>query len=202
MLHQFLREYWARPISVRMAGQYQQTDPGQWPERTRLNLTIGQTPGQRAHQQLMLTQYVQAQAMGMQSGLNGVLFDPGTLYRAFVRLLQLAGVSNPETMIIDPASPAAQEAAKTTAEQAAAQAEAQKQMVERQLRIEEEKVANQRAKDEGELAHKYFETETKLAIEEAKIVSGAELDLEKQKRDAETRVREARARPPAQAANA
>lgn len=193
MLHQFTRAYWARPIMVRMAGQYVATDPRQWPERTRLNLTIGQTPGQRAHQQMMLTQYVQAQAQGIASGLDGVLFDMGTMHRAFVRLLQLAGVSNPETMIIDPASPDAQAVAKGKADAAERAAAEQSAIVQRQLAIEEQKVANDRAKAEGDLAHKYFETEIEMAMKEAELVAGAEVDLEKQRRDAVARQAQARA---------
>ena len=184
MLHRFLREYWARPIMVKLAGTWQATDPRQWPERTRLNLTIGQTPGQRAHQQVVLSQYISMQATGMAQGLSGVLFDVGTLHRACVRLLQLGGVANPETMILDPMSPTSQQAAKDQAAAAEKQAAEIKAAEAEKLRLEQDKVANQAKKDEGELAHKYFETETNLAIKEAEIVSGAELDLEKQRREA------------------
>ncbi len=187
--HAFLRAYADRPLMVRRQGQYVPVDPREWPERTRLNVTVGMTPGQRGHMQNTLLQLIQLQAQGLQAGLAGQLVSMGTLHGSLVAWLRMAGVPNPEALLVDPASEEARAAAQAAAQQAQETQAQQAALVERQLAIEERKVAVDEMKIRGDLAHKYFETETDMAMKEAELVTGARVDLEKQAREAAAQAR-------------
>jgi hypothetical protein len=157
--------------------------PASWPARTRLNVTVGMTPGQRGHMQQVLGAHIQMQAQAMMAGLDGILASPKTLHASSRALLQIGGIRNPDAMILDPASPAAQQTAKAKQEQGAAAQQQQQQIILRQLAIEERKLAIEEQKNADKTAYDYFKTEMDVAMKEAEIVGGAELDLEKQARD-------------------
>jgi hypothetical protein len=183
LMHRFLRAYARRPFSVRVSGQFRQIHPQSWPARTRLNVTVGMTPGQRGHMQQVLGAHIQLQAQAMMAGLDGILANAKTLHASSRALLQIGGIRNPDAMILDPASPAAQQAAKGKQEQAQQQAQQQQQIIARQLAIEERKLAIEERKNADDVAYDYFKTEMDVAMKEAELVGSAELDLEKQARD-------------------
>ncbi|MDS9470286.1 hypothetical protein RGQ15_22325 [Paracoccus sp. MBLB3053] len=187
--HAYLRTYAAEPFQVRVKGQFVQVDPRAWPERTRMNVTVGKTPGQRAHMQNVLGMHLQMQAQAMAAGMTNILASPQTLHATARAWLRMAGIDNPDAMLLDPSSPSAQQAAQAAQQQAQAAQQQQLQLIQAQLALESRKLDVQEAKNRGELAHKYFDTETQLAMKEAEIVGGAQIDLEKQAREAASQSR-------------
>ncbi len=189
LVHQTARIYGREPISVEMRGEFVELDPAQWAPRTNLNVKVGMTPGARAHMQQALLAHVQLSAQAMAQGMQGVLASPQTLYATQKLNLQMAGVQDVDALLIDPSSEAAQQAAKANADAAAAAQQQQMAMLDRQLAIEEQRVMVEEMKSRGELSHKYFATEAQMAMKEAELVGGAQLDLEKQAREAASAAR-------------
>lgn len=181
LTHEYLRRYANRPYTVRVNGQVAQTDPSQWPQRNRLNVKVGMSPGERGHLQNVLMQHVQLQAQAVSQGLSGILASPETIYRTTMDWLRMAGIDNPERHAIDPMSPEAQQAAQQQAESAQQQAQAHQRLIDRQMGIEERKIASDMQKHQGDLQHKYYDTDAEIAVAEAKISGQGIIDLEKQR---------------------
>ena len=181
LTHEFLRRYSDRPFNVRQKGQLVETDPRSWPKRTRVNVKTGMSPGQRGHLEQVLSANMQFQATAMQSGMDGILATPQTIYRTAMDWLRMAGVPNPERHWIDPESPQAQQAAETKAQQQQEQMQMQMQLVQAQIRLEELKIKSKEKIEADKLEHAYYETETKVATEEAKLAGSGTIELEKER---------------------
>jgi hypothetical protein len=179
--HEYMRRYADRPYTVRLQGQMAQIDPQQWPQRTRLNVKVGMSPGERGHLQQTLLQHVQLQAQAMAQGMNGVLASPETIYRTTIDWLRMAGVDNPERHVIDPATPEAQQALERQAQAAQAAQEMQQKMIKSQMQLEFSKIAEEARQHDEEMRHKYYDTDADVAMTEAKITGQGVIDLEKQR---------------------
>lgn len=179
LTHEFVRRYAQQPFTVRIKGAFTEVDPKEWRHRTRVNVKTGMSPGARGHLQQTLGTAMQLQATAMQAGLSGVLASPTTVYRTAIDWMRMAGVANPERLWIDPESDAAQEALKATQEANQKAQETQLKIVEAQLEIEKLKVQQQAQEAEGKLQHAYYETDARMATEEAKLASNGVIELEK-----------------------
>lgn len=179
LLHGTLRRYARGPMQVTLKGQAVWVDPRQWPARSRLNIKVGMSPGQRGQLMSALQLTMQAQGMAMQSGMGGILADASTMYRTAVDYLRLAGDETPERRWIDPESPQAMQAAQ--AAQAAAQAAQQAAVQEKQaeLELEAKKLSDERAAKAGELRFKYVELGEQSSLKEAELVAKGALELDK-----------------------
>jgi hypothetical protein len=181
LTHEFMRRFASEPVRVRVAGQYQELDPRQWPKRKRCNVTTGLSPGQRGHLQNVLSQNLQLQLAVLQAGGSGVLVDMQSIYRTTQAWLRLASVDNPERFWIDPASPKAQQAAQGQAQQAQAADAKQTQLMQANFELEREKIRSGDRQHQGDLRFKYDELDLKTQLEEAKLTVGGVVDLEKQR---------------------
>jgi hypothetical protein len=137
------------------------------------------TPGQRGHLQNVLAQHLQLQVTAVQSGAMGILADARTIYRTSVEWLRLAGISNPERLVIDPDSPPAQQAVAQQGEQAR-QAQAQQEALLRfQLQLAQEEIASRERIAMKELEYKYYDTNVDADLKEAEITGKGVIELEK-----------------------
>ena len=109
----------------------------------------------------------------------GVLVDPSTIFRSAVDRLRAAGIPNPERHVVDPSSPAAQQAMqqKQEADQAAQQAQAA--TLDRTLGIEEAKVKVTRQNKVDEVEFDYHELDVKTESEEAMTGAKGVIELSK-----------------------
>ncbi|MGB0662125.1 MAG: portal protein [Mangrovicoccus sp.] len=186
LTHEYLRRWAPRSYTAEIAGQVVAVDPTQWPARERVNVRVGLSPGERAHLQSVLSGHVQMQSQAMAAGLGGVLANEVTLYRTTIDLLRAAGIDNPERLLIDPESEAAQQAQQQQQEaQQAAQQAAQQ--------LEQQKLDLERARDAGKLRLGFYEAELKVALEEAKLAGQAELEMQQARMNANERAASARA---------
>ena len=194
LMHRTMRAYANAPIEMEISGTWQGVNPAGWPERVRAKVTAGMSVGQRMHIQAALQQAIQLHAMAQQNGKAGILSDNQTLYRTITRWLQLAGIEDPDSFWIDPSSPQAVEAVKrqeanAQAEQQAMQKQMQQQLAQQQeamaaqLQLAMDQIAADLKKHREELDFKYAEARLKAETEEAKLIGGATLDLEKQQND-------------------
>ncbi len=181
LTHEFLRRYSNEPFTVRLNGAYTQVDPSQWPQRHRLNVKTGMSPGQRGHLQQVLAMHMQMQAQAMAQGMMGVLATPETIYRTSQDWLRMAGVDNPERLAVNPASEAAQQAiqAQQQAQQAGQQMQAQ--LTSMQIELERQKLENERLAKEAEIAWKYYDTNMDAEVKTTTAGAQGVIDLEKQR---------------------
>jgi hypothetical protein len=179
LMHYLLRTYSNEPIAVRQAGAYVQVDPKTWPERKRVNVKAGTSMGERRRIQGILGQHVQFLLGVMQMTGQGVLSDLNTLYRTQVDFLRMGGVSNPERLLIDPASEASQQAM-GQASQAAQQERGEAMALEKEkVNIDKAKVVGDQAKAADELEFDYYKANLDAQVEQGKIAASGVIDLEK-----------------------
>ncbi len=195
LMHEYMRRYANAPIELKMAGEWTQVDPQQWPKRERVTVRAGMTAGERTHIQRTLQQLLNYQLQAIQSGQNGVLADLSTVYNTILDWCSYAGIDDADRYVINPRSQAAQQAAQANsqAQQQAQQqaAQAQQALIREQLQLEYAKL-QQKAKESGdELAYKYWSDRLKSETEEMKIVASGTIDLEKVQMQGEQRETEA-----------
>ena len=185
LTHEFMRRFANEPIMVRINGSYQETDPTQWPQRTRLNVRTGMSPGQRGHMQTVLMQHMQLQTQAMQLGMDGVLASAQTIYRTGIDWLRLAGIDNPERLSIDPNSqPALQRIQQTQEAQQEAQQKAEQQAqqdAQAAQALEVAKLQSDNKQHQGDLEHKYYDTNTDAQVAQAKLTGQGVVDLERER---------------------
>ncbi|QDY70121.1 portal protein [Qingshengfaniella alkalisoli] len=181
LTHEYMRRFATEPVMVRMQGQHVPMDPRRWPSRTRCNVTVGLSPGQRGSIQNILAQSLQLQMAAIGQGGNGILADATTFYRTAIAWQRMAGVDNPERLWIDPMSPRAQQAQQ--GQQQAQQAASEEERSERQKAwmLEQAKLAEDARQHDDEIGHKYYESDMKAEIEEAKIAGQGTIDLERER---------------------
>lgn len=186
LTHEFMRRYATKPYTVQINGQTQQVNPTEWPQRNRVNVVVGMSPGERGSKQQTLMQHMQLQAQAMASGMGGILASPETIYRTGVNWLKMAGIDNPERLAVNPASPQAQQAAQAQQEAQQAQQQQMAQMQQLMLQLEQAKLAEDARQKDAEIKHKYYDTDADVAVAEAKIAGQGVIDLEKQRMQSET----------------
>lgn len=191
IMHELMRRYANEPIGLKLSGEWAEVDPTQWPKRDRCTVKAGMSAGERGHLQRILQQNIQMQLTAMQSGMNGVLADPSTLYNAIYDFNTMAGVDDPDQYFINPKSEASRQAAQANQraqeQQAQAQQQAQMQLIQAQLELEYAKLA-QAAKEAGDkLAFDYWNARMKSEVEEMKLTAQGAFELEKVQMEGEQR---------------
>jgi hypothetical protein len=182
----YLRNYATRSYLARVSGQVVPVDPTQWPEKRRMYVRCGISPGQKAMQMMALQNHVQLQAQAMSSGLDNELASKQTLYRTQMRVLRMAGVPDPESLAVDPSSMMAQQAAQQKSQAAQQQqqqmAQMQQQMTELQMQLEQAKLAEDARQADDELKFKYWDANLAAELKEAEVTAQGMVDLEKEDR--------------------
>ena len=118
-----MREHFSGPQDYRNGAGWQQTDPGRWPTRSRVNVRVGKTLGERMRQQSTLAQVIGHQQQILATGGDGVLVDLRGVHAAMLDYARAGGIQNPEQYFVDPASEQGKQASQQKAQQAQAQAQ-------------------------------------------------------------------------------
>ena len=178
LVHQTLRTWYQMPIMAKVGDKWQQIQPSTWQPRSRLNVKIGLSAGERQRKSAALGQVLGYQMQIMQMGQAGVLADLSGVHNALMDWAKSAELDNPEQYFIDPASEEAQKAAQGQQQAQQQQAEEQKAMVQETLDIERGKVLADRDKTANETAWKYFDTYMDAIVEEMKLTGSASKDFQ------------------------
>lgn len=178
LVHQTLRLYYQMPIMAKVGETWREVSPKQWPERTRLNVKLGLSAGERARKQASLGQVLQYQMAALDKGMGGVLTDLSGVHNAIMDWGKASGLENPEQYWIDPTSEAAQQAQQSQQKQAKEQQDKQDGMVQETLDIERGKVIADKQKAAQETAWKYFNSYLDALTEEMKVTGQATVEFE------------------------
>ena len=176
LVHMALRLYVPDNLQFRTGSEFAQVSPQDWMERKHFGVKSGLSPAERARKQAALATVVQQQMGLMQSGMDGVLVDPMSVYNAMMDWMRCGGLDMPENYFVDPNSQQAQQAQQGKAEQAQQEQQYQAMLLELQKQIEARKADNADAKvmEDGrqfdaELSFKYDELAQEAAYKEAEM---------------------------------
>jgi len=172
LMHQALRKWSNEPLAVKVRGNWEQVDPSTWPERTQINVTVGQTIGQRNAAQQALMTFIQLGTNALANGLGGQIVDLGGIYKAMGDWLKMAGVDNPDQYLIDPSSPQAQQAQQAQQQQQQEMQRMQQQMMQLQMDLD-------KYKHDSELQFKYFDTVLDAEVKEGVQLSQVQVEAAK-----------------------
>lgn len=178
LIHKTLRTDWNQPIMFSKSGDWQQTDPAEWQPRSRLNINIGLSPGERRRKSAALQQVMQTQLMMIQSGNANIITDLNGVHSAITDWMRSVELDGSEGYFLDPQGQQSQQAQQVQQQQAQAQEQQQTQMQALMLQLEKmdrdleaQKVANDDRQARDELRWKYFDSLLDADAEDARIES-------------------------------
>jgi len=166
MVHQLLRSELAGPVGAKIRGKWQQTDPGQWPERSNLQVLMGMTTTEKMARVQSLAQVLMQQAQVLQMGGGGILVDNGKIYNAMADWCRASDLSSPDQYLIDPTGEEATQAQQSKAQQAEQAQLAQQQAKQKEYEFELEK-------QRRDIEYKMWSDELQADLDEAKITADA-----------------------------
>lgn len=172
MVHRALRTWFDEDVSARVRGEFVQSNPISWVERSRLNVRAGLSAGERAQREVALQQVLLQQEKMLAAGLAGQLTDLSKMYHAQLDWARSAGLDGAERYFTDPQSKGGQEAAQQAAKRAEEAAQQQKA-------IEDTIAASARQVEGMKAAIDKYQTDTKTSLDYFKAVLDAQVEMVK-----------------------
>lgn len=170
LVHRVARLELKGELSAKLHGKWQQTDPSQWPARSRVEISLGLSQQEKDAKQVGLRSVIDTQIAAIEKGMSGIITSMPKLYQAIIDRDRAAGIDNPEQYYIDPASEEAQQASQQKQQQSAKEQEAQAQLQQMLFTIKEREFESER--DEA-----FFKEYVRLIIEKMKLTGSAEVEF-------------------------
>jgi len=170
LIHRTLREQWQGPLTFRKSGEWQETNPAQWPARERVNITVALSPGERRRHSSHLRQVINDQMQLIAGGAANIATNYNGLHKALYDWQTSVGLDPTEGYFLDPDGQESQQAMQSAAESQQAQAQMQQQLTEIQIQLEQFKAQDESQKWQEAQKFDYVELQQKAEIEEAKLV--------------------------------
>lgn len=158
IVHTMARRYLSRRLTINLRGNYVQVAPREWKRRTDMTVSVGLGTGNREQQMQALMQIAGMQKEAMMGQLP--IVTPDNIYNTAVKMVEAAGLKNPELYWTDPQ----QQPPKDESDPAA---EMQQQMMQAQLQLAQEQLKNEQAKLEQDWQKTLLEDDRKR--DEAKV---------------------------------
>lgn len=177
--HETLRTQWQQPIMFKRGNKWVETNPAKWPVRDAVEINLGKSLNERARESAVLSQLLDRMAFLAANGMEEVLVDVSTYHAAMMAWLRVNDIDTPEKFQIDPRSPKAQEALKQKGVQRQQMQYKQDAMLQQAVALEQLRTALQKYGIDVDTQFKYYAEVLKAQIEEAKITTGAVVDLRK-----------------------
>jgi hypothetical protein len=177
--HETLRTQWKQPIMFKRGNKWVETNPSKWQVRDAVEVNLGKSANDRARESAVLERLLDRMAFLAANGMEEVLVDVTTYYAALQAWLRVNDIENPEKFSIDPRSDKAVAALKTKALNNQQQQQKQEAMLNQAVALEQLRTALQKYGIDVETQFKYYAEVLRAQIEEAKITTGAVVDLRK-----------------------
>lgn len=184
LAHRTLREYFDEPVPIKRNGKWTYVNPSQWPERENVTVKPGMSPGERARRANALAEIINTQLMLADKGMDEVLVGINEFNRALMDWARLNEVQNPEQYYIDPESDRSKAALQGKQKQAQELDTQKKTLMQHAFGLEQIRSALDKYRHDSELQFKYFAEILGVEVEEAKLVSGATIDIAKARKEA------------------
>lgn len=181
LAHATLREHYEDQVRVKQQGNWREAIPADWPERERLTVKIGMSPGERSRRQAALDKLLQSQVQLAGLGMDNVLVNVDGFYSLLMDWARVSDIPSPERYFIDPRTEEAQQAMQQK-EQAEGELEkAQQKLVGQAVELEKIRTTLDKYKHDSDLQFKYWKEVLGSEVEEAKIAGAATTELVKAK---------------------
>lgn len=177
--HETLRTQWAEPIIFKRGNKWVKTNPAEWPVRESVEVNLGKSLNERARESGVLERNMDRQQFLAANGMEGVLVDVDTYYASYLAWLRVNDIENPEKYAVDPRSEKAQAALKQKALMQQQAMQKQDAMLNQAVALEQVRTALEKYRIDVETQFKYYAEVLGAQIEEAKITSGAVVEMRK-----------------------
>lgn len=177
LAHATLREHYTDPVPIKRNGKWFSPIPSEWPERTRLTVKIGMSPGERMRRVAALDKSLANQVQLASLGMDEVLVNLRGFYKTMMDRDRAADLQNPEQYYVDPESEEAQKALAAKAKASAEQQAQQKALMQQAIGLEQIRSSIDKYKVDVETQFKYWAETLRAEIAEAQIVGKATVDL-------------------------
>ena len=178
LIHATLRAGFPEQIMLNRGGQWQPTNPQQWPERKRVNVSIGLSPQERSRKAEALIVVVTQQMQLMQSGGANIIVDLNGVHRAMLDWMKAVDLDNGDKYFVDPESPQSQQAQQQQSQQAEQDKQLQSQVLTSEAQASNLNSERDFTTDQAKIAFDYFKAILDAEVEEAKIIGQATTQLE------------------------
>jgi hypothetical protein len=173
LTHSALRQYFTTEINIKRSGKWSTPIPSEWQKRTKVNVKIGLSPGERQRKVNSLNTILDKQIQFSGGGLDGILVNDKAFHVTLMDWARASEIDNPEQYFIDPASEGAQQVKADNALQAKQSKEQQFALMDQALALEQLRTSFDKYKQDTDLQFKYYDANLKSEVEEAKIVGSA-----------------------------
>ena len=198
-IHRTLRHFFPEVIEIELGGDFVNVQPAGWPARDRVKVVAGLSAGERQQKRQALEGILTQQKELLGQGMSGILVDLQTFHDTLLDWGAASGIQNPARYWIDPRSQQSQQAQQAAAQQAqqqkAAEAKLQTLLFDTQQRIEQMNSQVELFKHATQLRFDYWSSTLKSEIEELRITTQADPDLESDQQKGRERAEQARSGP-------
>lgn len=182
--HAILRTQWRGPICFKRGNQWIQQDPSKWQARDAVKVNLGASLGERARQSGVLEKVMAKQEALAAAGMEDVLVNAASYYRAVMAWVRVNDIPNPEQFFIDPRSQGSQDAFKRKALQGQQTQQKQDALMQQAVALEQVRAAITKYQTDVETQFKYYDATLTAQVEEAKLSVTGVIDFLKAKTDA------------------
>jgi hypothetical protein len=177
LAHATLREYYSTPVELKIRGKWQSPIPAQWPERRRLTVKVGMSPGERSRRANALMQILRSQVELAGAGMDEVLVNLDGFYRVLMDWARTVEIRNPEQYFRDPQSPESQQALKSKQSAQQEQDQQKRMLMQQAISLEQIGKALEKYRHDSKLEFEYFREILGAEKAEAEIAGKAAAEL-------------------------
>jgi hypothetical protein len=177
LIHRTLREQWKGKITYRKAGNWQEVEPGSWAPRSRINVVVGLSPGDRRRRKANLQEVIQYQMGMIQGGTANITTTWKGVHAALTDWMKACELDGMEGYFLDPAGQESLQGQQAAQQQSQTEQQMQQQLMQVQLQMEQQKaqidaqkLELDKYKHDTDLQFKYWEVNQNAEIEEAKLI--------------------------------
>lgn len=175
--HATMRRHFNFPVTARQGGRWQTTTPSKWPIRENCTVKPGMSPGERQRRSNTFEKMMANQVQLASSGMDEVLVSMDTFYTTMMDWARSCDIENPERYYIDPRSDSSKLAMQGKQAQQKQQTDMQNLLITQAIKLEQMRSAIDKYRTDVETQFKYYDTNIKAQIEEAKIVGAAAIQM-------------------------
>ncbi len=198
-IHRTLRHFFPEAIEIEVGGDFVSVLPSDWPARARVKVVAGLSAGERQQKRQALEGILTQQKELMGQGMSGILVDLQTFHDTLIDWGAASGIQNPARYWIDPRSERSQQAQQAAAQQAQQQQQREEQiqalLFKTQRDIEQMNNQTELFKHATQLRFDYWDRTLKSEIEELRITTQADPELEADQTEGRQRAEQARSGP-------
>ena len=198
-IHRTLRRFFPEAIEIEVGGDFVSVQPSGWPPRARVKVIAGLSAGERQQKRQALEGILTQQKELMGQGMSGILVDLTTFHDTLIDWGAAAGIQNPARYWIDPRSQRSLQAQQAAQQQAQQQAQQEQQiqalLFKTQRDIEQMGNQTELFKHATQLRFDYWDRTLRSEIEELRITTQADPELEADQTEGRQRAEQARSGP-------